>query len=138
MKPTVMRTVHNARYPNSGQSRQIKSRILTAATLVTGLSIAERALGFLYRIVLSRLIGAEGLGLYQVALSFFSVFLTRGTGGIPITVSRLITKSKAESDPKGASGAFTAGVALSLALTLPVCLIFGVFGKNFSFLFRKF
>lgn len=135
MKPTVMRTVHNARYPNSGQSGQIKSRILTAATLVTGLSIAERALGFLYRIVLSRLIGAEGLGLYQVALSFFSVFLTLGTGGIPITVSRLITKSKAESDPKGASGAFTAGVALSLALTLPVCLIFGVFGKNFSFLF---
>ena len=135
MKPTVMRTVHNARYPNRGQSGQMKSRILTAATLVTGLSIAERALGFLYRIVLSRLIGAEGLGLYQVALSIFSVFLTLGTGGIPMTVSRLITKGKAENDPKGASGAFTAGVTLSLALTLPACLIFGVFGKNFSFLF---
>lgn len=135
MKPTVMRTVHTARYPSGGQSGKIKSRILTAATLVTGLSIAERALGFLYRIVLSRLIGAEGLGLYQVALSVFSVFLTLGTGGIPLTVSRLITKGKAENDPKSASGAFTAGVVLSLALTLPVCLIFGLFGKRFSFLF---
>lgn len=135
MKPTVMRTVHNARYPQSRRSGQVQSRVLTAATLVTGLSIAERALGFLYRIVLSRLIGAEGLGLYQVALSLFSVFLTLGTGGIPLTVSRLITKSKAENDPKGVHGAFTAGVLLSLTLTLPVCCFFVLFGEHFAFFF---
>ena len=135
MKTTIMRTVHNARYPRHEHSGQTQSRVFTAATLVTGLSIAERVLGFLYRIVLSRLIGAEGLGLYQVALSFFSVFLTLGTGGIPLTVSRLITKSRAENAPKGVSGAFSAGALLSLALTLPVCLLFGVFGKHFSFLF---
>ena len=126
-----MRTVHNAQSPKS----EAGSRVLTTATIVTGWSIAERALGFLYRIVLSRLIGAEGLGLYQVALSVFSVFITLGTGGIPITVSRLITKSKAENNQKGVSGAFTAGAALSLALTLPVCLLLGVFGDGFSFLF---
>ena len=135
MKPTVMRTVQNARYGHSEKGKQLHSHILTAATLVTGLSIAERALGFLYRIVLSRLIGAEGLGLYQVALSLFSVFLTLGTGGIPLTVSRLITKSKAENDLKGGSGAFTAGISLSLALTLPVCLLFGALGEHFSFFF---
>ena len=50
----------------------MKKNIYRTAAVVTGLSIAERALGFLYRIVLSRLIGAEGLGLYQVALSVFS------------------------------------------------------------------
>ncbi len=132
MKQTVMRTVHSARYSPHEQPR---SHILTAATLVTGLSIAERGLGFLYRIVLSRLIGAEGVGLYQVSLSFFAVFLTLGTGGIPLTVSRLITKSKAEGDVKGASGAFTAGVTLSLALTLPVCVFFAVFGNRLGFLF---
>ena len=130
-----MRTVHNTRYPNMEQRRQNQSRILTAATLVTGLSIAERSLGFLYRIVLSRLIGAEGLGIYQVALSVFAIFLTLGTGGIPLTVSRLVTKSKAENDPQGASGAFTAGVVLSLSLTLPVCILFGIFGKQLAFFF---
>ena len=127
-----MRTVHNARYTRDEQHR---SRVFTAATLITGLSIAERGLGFLYRIVLSRLIGAEGVGLYQVALSFFAVFLTLGTGGIPLTVSRLVTKSKAVGDGKGASGAFCAGVVLSLALTLPVCLIFALFGNRLGFLF---
>ncbi len=113
----------------------MKNKVYANASIVTGLSIAERSLGFLYRIVLSRLIGAEGLGLYQVALSLFSLFLTIGSGGIPITVSRMITKSKAENDPKGGSGAVGAGVTASLLLTLPVCVFFWAFGGKMTFLF---
>ncbi|MBE7085247.1 MAG: hypothetical protein E7368_04250, partial [Clostridiales bacterium] len=99
----------------------------TTATIVTALSIAERGLGFLYRVVLSRMLGAEGLGTYQVALSLFAVFLTIGTGGIPISVSRLISKSKAENNPYGEKSALSAGVLLSLLLTLPFALLFGLF-----------
>ncbi len=113
----------------------MKNKIYTTATLVTALSIAERGLGFLYRIALSRFIGAEGLGIYQVALSLFSFFLTIGTGGIPITVSRMISKSKAERSPFGERRAVSAGLTLSLLLTLPICLIFLLFGEKMSFLF---
>ena len=112
-----------------------KNTIALTASLVTGLSIAERGLGFLYRIALSRLIGAEGLGLYQVALSLFSLFLTIGTGGIPITVSRMISKSKAEHRPLDEQRAVSAGLFLSLLLTLPVCLILIPFGDRLGFLF---
>ncbi len=105
------------------------------ATVVTGLSVAERSLGFLYRIVLSRLIGAEGLGLYQVALSVFSLFLTIGTGGIPITVSRMISKCNAENDPFSKRKVVSAGILASLVLTLPVCLFFLLFGGRTSLLF---
>ncbi|MBQ8884827.1 MAG: oligosaccharide flippase family protein [Clostridia bacterium] len=112
-----------------------KKNVYQTATLVTGLSVVERGLGFLYRIVLSRLIGAEGLGLYQIALSVFSVFLTIGTGGIPVTVSRFISKSKATGERDGERKAVSAGIALCLLLTLPVCIIFALFGKHFSFLF---
>ena len=113
----------------------MKNRLYTTASLVTVLSVAERALGFLYRIVLSRLIGAEGLGIYQIALSLFGFFLTLGTGGIPITVSRMISKSKAENDAKSESGAVSAGVFLSLLLCLPVCLLFFLLGDKMQFLF---
>ncbi len=111
------------------------THVYTNASVVTALSVAERGLGFLYRIVLSRLIGAEGLGLYQVSLSLFSLFLTIGTGGIPLTVSRMITKSKAESSLNGEKEAVGAGLALCLLLTVPVSLILGIFGKSFGFLF---
>ncbi len=104
----------------------IKTKVYSTASIITALSIAERGLGFLYRIVLSRFIGAEGLGLYQVALSIFAVFLTIGTGGIPVSVSRFIAKNGKNGYEKNASGVTAAGVALSLIFTLPV-LIFALF-----------
>lgn len=113
----------------------MKKNIYRTAALVTGLSVAERALGFLYRIVLSRLIGAEGVGIYQIALSVFSVFVTVGTGGIPITVSRLISKSRAAGDPGAESAAVSAGLVASLVLTLPVCLLFPLLGNKLGFFF---
>lgn len=113
----------------------MKRNIYQTATLVTVLSVMERTLGFLYRIVLSRLIGAEGLGIYQVALSVFSVFVTIGSGGIPVTVSRLISKSKAEENGKSENTIATSGVFFCLCLTLPVCLGFFLFKNAFDFLF---
>ncbi len=113
----------------------MKKNVYTTTTAVTALSVAERGLGFLYRIALSRLIGAEGLGLYQVALSLFSLFLTIGTGGIPVTVSRMISKSKANNTPMSASSAVSAGALLSLLLTLPVALFLFFFGDKLPFLF---
>ena len=64
--------------------------------IVTVFSLSEKFLGFLYRIFLSRTIGAEGIGLYQVALSVFALLLTISCSGTPITVSRLMTKYKAQ------------------------------------------
>ncbi len=113
----------------------MKKNVYTTTTAVTALSIAERGLGFLYRIVLSRLIGAEGLGLYQVSLSLFSLFLTIGTGGIPITVSRMISKSKADGQPMSESSAVSAGALSSLLLTLPVALFLFFLGDKLPFLF---
>ncbi len=113
----------------------MKNKVIVSASLVTGLSVAERFLGFLYRIVLSRLLGAEGLGLYQIALSLFGVFAVVGSGGIPITVSRMISKSKAENDTPSERRAVSAGIVACLLLTLPFCLVLGLFGGKFSFLF---
>ncbi len=120
---------------NSSYNKSMKNKVFANASIVTFLSVAERALGFLYRIVLSRLIGAEGLGLYQVALSLFGFFITIGTGGIPITVSRMISKNKAENNSLGERRAVASGITLCLLLTLPAVLIFGVFGRNMTFLF---
>ena len=113
----------------------MKKNLYRTAAVVTGLSVAERALGFLYRIVLSRLIGAVGVGIYQIALSVFSVFITAGTGGIPITVSRLISKSRAEGRAEGEHAAVSAGLVASLVLTLPVCILFPLLGGRLGFLF---
>lgn len=113
----------------------MRKGIFVSTAIVTGLSVLERALGFLYRVVLARSIGAEGLGAYQIALSVFGVFATIGTGGIPVSVSRFVSKSKADGTRTDENGAVSAGLFLSLCLTLPVVLLFLCSGNLFSFLF---
>ncbi len=103
--------------------------------IVTMFSIAEKFLGFLYRVYLSRTIGSEGIGLYQVALSVFALLLTITCSGTPITVSRLMTKYRAEGKEDKVKKVITAGLTFTLALALPIALVFMLFGSSFSFLF---
>lgn len=67
-------------------------QIVKAAFLITVFSVATRAVGFLYRIFLSRALGAEGMGILQVALSAFGVLVTFTSSGLPVTVSRLTAR----------------------------------------------
>ncbi|MDE6597432.1 MAG: oligosaccharide flippase family protein [Clostridia bacterium] len=113
----------------------MKSNIYRSAAQVTIFSTIEKALSFFYRIVLSRIIGAEGIGIYQICLSVFAVFLTAASSGVPVTVSRLIAKSNATNDIKGKNAAVTAGVVATLIITIPMAIIL-FFGRSlFGFLF---
>ena len=101
--------------------------------IVSVFSISEKFLGFLYRIFLSRTIGSEGIGLYQVALSVFALILTVCCSGTPITVSRLMTKYRAEGNEKDVKKIITAGLTFVIAVSIPVCCIFAFTGKYMTF-----
>ena len=103
--------------------------------IVTVFSVCEKFLGFLYRIYLSRTIGAEGIGLYQVALSVFALLLNVVCSGTPITVSRLMTKYRAQGQEMRVGRIIAAGITFTLAVALPVCAVTMIFGKSFTFLF---
>ncbi len=103
--------------------------------VVTVFSVSEKFLGFLYRIFMSRTVGAEGIGLYQVSLSVFALFLTVCCSGTPITVSRLITKYRAENDKKKERRVITAGLAITLVFSILICALFLIFKNSLGFLF---
>lgn len=110
-------------------------KFFKTVAIVTVFSVCEKFLGFLYRIYLSRTIGAEGIGLYQVALSVFSLLFTLTCSGTPITVSRLITKYNAENKTEKVNKVITAGLLFTVLVAVPICLIFFCFGSRFTFLF---
>lgn len=110
-------------------------KFFKTVAIVTVFSVCEKFLGFLYRIYMSRAIGSEGVGLYQVALSVFAFLLTITCSGTPITVSRLMTKYKAENKTDKIAKVVTAGIAFTLFSALPVCVIFFALGDKLSFLF---
>ena len=110
-------------------------KFFKTVAIVTVFSICEKFLGFLYRIYLSRTIGSEGIGLYQVALSVFALLFNVTCSGTPITVSRLMTKYRAEGQAEKVGKIITAGITFTLAVAIPICLFFLTFGKSFHFLF---
>ena len=110
-------------------------KFFKAVAVVTVFSVCEKFLGFLYRIYLSRAIGAEGVGAYQVALSVFGFLFTLIASGTPITLSRLMTKYRAENKPERVARAITAAISYTLCIAVPVCVLLYLLGDNLSFLF---
>ncbi len=110
-------------------------KFFKTVAIVTIFSICEKFLGFLYRIYLSHTIGAEGIGLYQVALSVFALILTLTCSGTPITVSRLMTKYTAENKPERVRKIITAGLVFTFLTVLPICVIVFAFSGKLNFLF---
>ena len=105
------------------------------AAIVTIFAAFEHALGFLYRIILSRTLGPEGLGVYQVALSVFAVFLTVSSSGLPITLSRVISKHRARGYEDGVHRATTAAIILTLGFSLTLTVLLFVLRTPFSKIF---
>lgn len=110
-------------------------QIVKAAALLTVFSILTRAVGFLYRIYLSRTLGAEYLGIYQIVLSVFSVFLTITSSGIPVTVSRYTAKYGRNGNRSAQNGIVTAACCLSLAISTILSAVMLLFRDAFSYLF---
>lgn len=102
---------------------------------MTVLSVIERFLGFVYRIYLSRTIYSEGLGIYQITLTIFGLLLTITSSGIPITVSRMMTRYNAEGNSDYAMRTISAGLIFSLSLAIPITLVFIFFHDHLSFVF---
>lgn len=72
--------------------------LFKAVAIVTIFSVITRALGFLFRIFLSRKLGAVGLGIFQMASSILGLFLTLVSSGLPLSTAKLVSKYHTEND----------------------------------------
>ncbi len=113
----------------------MKSLFKTVA-LITVFSFLTRVSGFIFRIILSRIVGAEGVGLYQVASSVFMVLLTVISSGIPLIISRICAGFSIKKEKKKEGSYLTVALLYTLFLSLilvgVVFLFKGLFSKIFT------
>ncbi|KKM10910.1 hypothetical protein SY88_11080 [Clostridiales bacterium PH28_bin88] len=93
-----------------------KQHFLRGAMVLTLAGLTSKVIGALYRIPLARLMGGEGMGLYQMAYPVYTMLLALSTAGIPVAISILVAEHEARGDAAGARRVFRVALGM-LAVT---------------------
>ena len=105
----------------SGQQGFIKGAVIISLG-----SFLAKVVGAVSRIPLTEFLGAEGVGLYQLAYPFYCLLLTVSSAGIPSGISRIV--AQAEREQKDAKAVFYTAFKL--------CFLLGMVGTFLMFLLR--
>jgi len=73
-----------------------KQPFLIGAIILSIAGVVSRILGGIYRIPLARLIGDEGMALYQMAYPIYTTILALATAGIPVAISVLVARMETQ------------------------------------------
>lgn len=112
----------------------LKNNLIRGTLILTISGLLSRLLGFFYRVFLSRAIGAEGMGLYQLIFPVYMLSYGITVSGIQTAISRMVSARTANGQWKSARRILFLGICLSLSLSVPVAgffLFFPDFTANF-------
>ncbi|QCX33017.1 stage V sporulation protein B [Caloramator sp. E03] len=108
-----------------------KTLILIISNIITG------TLAFIFSIILSKKIGSEGMGLYQLIMPIYSLFLCITGGGITVSISKIAAEKKATNNLKELYRTIKVIVIFELVwstlITSVVVMLCKVISKNFLF-----
>ncbi len=98
----------------------VTKKVYKAVATVTAYSIFTKIISLFFKIYISRELGAEVMGLYQISTSVFYLFASLTASGLPLVLSRKIAEERALNNSKGSAdlltGALIIGVAVSLIM----------------------
>jgi stage V sporulation protein B len=97
-----------------------KQTFFKGTLILVSAGLFTKLLGFINRIFLSRIIGAEGMGLYQMAVPTLYLVITLTQFGLPIAISKMVAEAIAQKQPQKVK----AILKISLALVAILSVIF--------------
>lgn len=81
------------------KSSVVKSKrrngLMSGATVLATGSVVAKVIGALYRIPLTNVLGAEGMGMYQLVFPVFALFMVLSSAGVPTALSRIVAEKRA-------------------------------------------
>ena len=108
---------------------KIVKSIVKTVSMITFFSILTRFLGFIFRIFLSRRLGAEGMGIYQIASTVVGVFMTLVASGLPLTTAKMVAKLDSDNKKKEKSILTTSSAIIAIVISVISCIIL-ILGKS--------
>jgi len=100
--------------------------------ILTFTSISSQLLGFVYRILLSRLVGSEVLGLYQLIMPVYAVLMSLTAIGLTVAVSNLSAQYHATGNMKAVGQLLRRCLLIFFLLIIPLAAVVMVFSDSIS------
>jgi stage V sporulation protein B len=97
-----------------------QNNLFVSAALLTLISFLIKGEGMIFRSYLSARIGSEGMGLYQLIMSVYSLFATFATSGFTVAISRLVSEKRNMYSEK--EGDSTSRRILSMGIFIALCI----------------
>ncbi len=95
-----------------------KSNVLRQGSILAFASIVVRFIGFLYRIPLTRMIGYEGIAIYNAAFNIYMLFLVISSQSLPASISKVVAEEIAQKRYYNAHKIFKKTMKLSIIIGL--------------------
>ncbi len=96
------------------------SSFLAGTFLLTAAGLLTRVIGFFFKIFLSRTIGAEGLGIFQLLSPVMVLVFALTSAGIQTSISKFVSMEMGKKNTAGAKHYLFVGLTISLALSFLV------------------
>ena len=87
-------------------------KFLRGAIILTLAGLMVKVIGSVNRILLSRLLGGEGIGLYQMAYPVYLLLVAISSAGIPIAISIIVSEKLAQKDYANVQRVFKVSLGL--------------------------
>lgn len=109
------------------KSASSNNKFLEGTLILTVSSIVVKVIGSLNWIILSRVLGGEGIGLYQMGFPIYLMAITLSSAGIPVAISIITAEKLAQKDFLGAKRVFNVSLRLLFVtgLVFASALFFG-------------
>lgn len=92
----------------------MKSSFVSGAIILMAAAMVNRIIGFIYQAVIYRLIGPEGIGLFNLVYPIYVFIIVMATAGIPLGISKLVSEEEARGNHHGSYQIL--GLALSILI----------------------
>ena len=96
---------------------------LKGTLILTISGIVVKVIGSLNWVILSRVMGGEGIGLYQMGFPIYLLALSISSAGLPVAISIVTAEKLALRDYRGARRVFRVSLTLLAASGLFFCLL---------------
>ncbi|WP_091348813.1 putative polysaccharide biosynthesis protein [Anaerobranca gottschalkii] len=109
-----------------------KSSLVKQTFMLMVASLIARFLGLIYQTILSRTVGPQGLGLYQMTFTVFLIALTLSTAGLSQGVSKLTSEFLAVGDYNNARKNLRISLILVLFSSSIICIFLIFFAPQLA------